>query len=167
MDDYGKLWVDNQLLIDAWKGGSQGKSFEASLDLEAGKKVPIQVDFAQSVGAAYIKLEWASESNPREVIPQAQLFPEILTGIGEAHLDGTGGLQIFPNPAIDHVTIYSNGLESEGFVRTFDLLGGSVYSSTLKPDEPLEIYTGDWTSGLYFVELKTVNGTSVKKLIIR
>ncbi len=94
MDDYGKVWVDNQLLIDAWKGGSQGQTYSATIELEAGKKVPIQVDVAQGVGAANISLEWESDSNPREVIPQAQLFQEILTGIREDQSSGAVHMNI-------------------------------------------------------------------------
>jgi len=167
MDDYGKVWVDNQLLIDAWKSGSQGKTFSANFDLKAGNKVPIRVDFAQGVGTASIKLEWESDSNPRELIPQAQLFPEILTGVDENYLNGAAGMHIFPNPASDHITIYATGLESKAGVKICNLLGGIVYHSPLHQDETLEVSSEDWTSGLYFVELECVNGTLVKKLIIR
>jgi hypothetical protein len=167
MDDYGKLWIDQKLLIDAWKGGVQGETFTASVDLEAGRRVPIQIDYAQAIGHAFITLEWESPSHPREIIPASQLFPEIVTGVTPEQQPMLPELYIFPNPARDRVNISSNLEGSSSRIRVLDLQGRVLYSSPLEEGEGLSIHTGEWQTGLYFVEWDKPRGVSVKKLIIR
>lgn len=44
--------------------------------LVAGTRYPIEIDWANSGGAATLKLEWIRPDGTREVIPASQLFPE-------------------------------------------------------------------------------------------
>jgi len=82
----GILYINNELLIDAWNGSASGKTFTATVSLTAGQKVPIKVEFAEKAGDAFILLEWESTRQPKEIVPVSQLYP-LLSGINAA---GTG-----------------------------------------------------------------------------
>lgn len=167
MDNFGKLWLDNELLIDAWKGGVQGNTISATMEMDTEKRLSIQVDYAQLVGNAFISLEWESPSHSREVIPATQLFPEILTGLNPEQFTELPELSIFPNPATSVVNISTNLRDSSSLVRVLDLQGRALFSSPMEDGESVSIQTGEWQEGLYFVEWEYSQGRSVKKLIVR
>jgi len=134
IDDLGKLWLDNELLIDAWKSGSGGETYTAVIDLVTDKKIPIRIDFAEALGSAFVKLEWESTSNPREVIPTAQLYPEIISGIDNGEMNLSDYISIYPNPAKAIFTINVSGEISLSRFRICDLQGRIIHD--VSPDRP-------------------------------
>lgn len=145
----GRLWIDDQFIADGWTSSSTGKTYTGTVALTAGVKVPIRVDYAEKTGDAYIKLEWSSTLNPREVIPQSQLYPLSLpTGINDI---SKAGIMIYPNPAHNLITVNSEKLKVEE-ISIYDVQGRSVY--TLHED-----FTGiksipiTLDKGIYFMKL--------------
>jgi hypothetical protein len=150
------------LVVDAWLSTSTGKTVTGSYLLTAGQKVPIKVDFAEKTGDAKVKLEWSSISNSREVVPQYQLYPAILTdGISDA---GVANFKVYPNPAKDRITVTAgqNHVES---ISIIDLTGRTVYTDC-------ESFAGTKSlnlsleKGIYLVKLKGSKSFSTQKLII-
>lgn len=73
-DDGVRLWVDGQLIVNAWL--DQGPTeHSGSITLEAGRKYDIRLEFYESGGGATARLLWSSRSQAKEVIPQARLYP--------------------------------------------------------------------------------------------
>jgi hypothetical protein len=73
-DDGVRLWVNDQLLIDAW--GSQGYTTRTNaLALQGGVKYRIQLDYLAYSGTPRVHLYWYSESQPRQFIPANRLYP--------------------------------------------------------------------------------------------
>ena len=64
-----RVWINNTLLFDG-----KGKTRKANVVLEAGKRVPIKVEFMAKRDYKAI-LNWQSESQPLETVPASQLFP--------------------------------------------------------------------------------------------
>ncbi|MCY3024190.1 MAG: PA14 domain-containing protein, partial [Planctomycetota bacterium] len=73
-DDAAILWVNGELLIDAWDR-RWGAEDRATIELQAGKKYDIRLEYFQGQGAALARLLWSSASEAKEIIPQRQLFP--------------------------------------------------------------------------------------------
>lgn len=73
-DDGVKLWVNNQLLIDNWTEHAYTEN-SAQITLVAGRQYDIRVEYFENYGGAVAKLLWSSQSQPKEVIPQSQLYP--------------------------------------------------------------------------------------------
>jgi hypothetical protein len=72
-----RLWIDGRLVIDDWEAASPGKR-TGRLLMHAGRPVPVRFEHtASSADAGSVRLLWASESQPEEVIP-----PESLTPVG-------------------------------------------------------------------------------------
>ena len=149
VNDMGRLWIDNQVIADGWISSSSGKTFTGTIALTAGEKVPIRIDFAEKTGDAYVKLEWSCTLNPREVVPQSQLYPLSLpTNISDI---SKAGISIYPNPARNQITVNSEKLTVEEIV-IYDIQGRSVYSLH-------EAFTGiksipvSLEKGVYFMKL--------------
>jgi glucose/arabinose dehydrogenase/sugar lactone lactonase YvrE len=73
-DDGVRLWVDGQLIIDDWtRRGARENS--GSVTLAAGHIYDIRLEYVQLWRTASIKLLWSSGNQPKQVVPQTQLYP--------------------------------------------------------------------------------------------
>ncbi|HEX8834521.1 MAG TPA: PA14 domain-containing protein [Abditibacteriaceae bacterium] len=74
-DDGVRLWVNNQLLIDAWK--DQGATeYSKTITLTAGQKYSLKMEYYENAGGAAAHLLWSSPSTPKQVVPQSQLYSQ-------------------------------------------------------------------------------------------
>ncbi len=75
-DDGVRMWVNGQQLINAWQ--DQGPTeYSGTINLMAGQRYDIRVEYYENGGGAVCKLEWSSPSTARETIPTSQLYPPI------------------------------------------------------------------------------------------
>ena len=72
--------------------------------------------------------------------------------------------EIYPNPARDFVKLSAISRQSS-VVRIYNTLGMLVDEFEMNSDE-IEINVSDYKSGVYFVEVSTINGSVIKKFII-
>lgn len=162
VNDMGRLWVNDVLIIDAWVGTASGKTHSGKISLVAGQKVNIRVDFAEKSGNAMIKLEWESRSNPREVVPRNQLYSDLLdTSVPVAE---QGDFVVYPNPASDQITIGSCGRPIESVTIT-DICGRVVFMHKEPFSGNKTLNIGTWKSGVYFIKANTFETTLLKKFI--
>ena len=122
MDDFATLWVDDQVV--SHRGIYQnGIPSTGQIRLEAGKKVNIRIEYIEQTGPASIKLEWASPSRQREVIPTTRLYPSRVAKAGgslmKEHWSGiTGGLI----SSLTGNTNYPNKPSGREFITNFECL---------------------------------------------
>jgi len=75
VDDGGRLWVSNQLVIaNAWVDEGP-TTYSTNLVLTAGQKYNIEMDYYQDGGGSEAQLSWSNPSQPMQVIPQGNLYP--------------------------------------------------------------------------------------------
>lgn len=75
LDDAGRLFIDGQLVIDAWKVQQAATHISPPIRLEAGLH-DIKVEYHQFWGlAGGIRLGWSAPSLPKEVIPPCYEAP--------------------------------------------------------------------------------------------
>ena len=72
-NDGARLWVNGQLLIDEFDAGTVSDA-TSTIDLIAGRRYDIQLEYRETTGDASIKLEWESASLAREVVPSNRLY---------------------------------------------------------------------------------------------
>ncbi|MEM8502624.1 MAG: PA14 domain-containing protein [Cyanobacteria bacterium P01_D01_bin.1] len=72
-DDNVRLWVDNQLIIDA-AADQDGLDNSGTIDLIAGQKYDIRMEYEEEEGRAMVRLFWSSASQSRTVIQRSQLY---------------------------------------------------------------------------------------------
>jgi hypothetical protein len=74
-----RLWVNNQLVIDRWQAPSEPYTRSAPVELKAGEKADVRVEYYNVGGKAAVHLLWSSASTPKQIIPQRHLYPEAAT----------------------------------------------------------------------------------------
>ena len=74
--DRVRVWLDGRLVIDAWDDVPVNQTHHVSqpLALEAGRKVPIKIEYAKT-DKGYLHLCWESTSQEIEHVPAAFLYP--------------------------------------------------------------------------------------------
>lgn len=82
-DDAVRLWVDGQLLLDEWAASAPGE-WTGRVDLSAGRRSAIRLDFVERAGSALAELRWSSASQVKQVVPRTQLYPPALGLEGSA-----------------------------------------------------------------------------------
>ena len=70
--DAARLWINGQLIIN---NTSCCNEPSGTIALTAGQFADIQLEFTEVNSGAYVKLSWSSPTQPKEILPQAQLFP--------------------------------------------------------------------------------------------
>ena len=75
-DDRARLWLDGELIIDEWYEHAESLS-TAVVNLEAGRRYVLRLDYFENRGRASVRLLWSSPSTPQQVVPQSQLYTSI------------------------------------------------------------------------------------------
>jgi len=74
-NDGARLWVNGQQLIERWSTGWADP--KGTIQLEAGKRYDIEIDYFQYDGDAGINLYWSSSSQKEQIVPTSDLFPDL------------------------------------------------------------------------------------------
>src|SRR5262249_2210756 len=84
-DDGGRLWGNGQLVINYWADHGATHSTSPPVNLAAGQRVSIRLDYYENRGFSVITLEWQRPGQTGfVVVPQSQLYPP------------SGGASVFP-----------------------------------------------------------------------
>jgi alpha-D-xyloside xylohydrolase len=143
-DDGVRLWLDDRLVIDSWQA-QRARNHRAKVNLEAGKKYRLRIDYFNSQNGTQMRLAWTTPDMPREIynpneikswrlyLPEARGWYDFWTGERRE-----GGKWIEREVPIDIMPIY---------VRAGSIvpMGPEVQYSTEKPADPIElrIYPGE------------------------
>ncbi len=69
-DNGCRLYLDEKLVIDGWSGPVR----EGKIVGQAGRLLPLRLEFFQNGGTAHLRLYWSWQGRPRELIPAAAYF---------------------------------------------------------------------------------------------
>jgi glucose/arabinose dehydrogenase len=72
-DDGVRLWVNNVLLVNSWKGQS-ATEYSGTIALTAGQKYDVKIEYYDGIGDAVCEFRWSSASTPKAFVPKVQLF---------------------------------------------------------------------------------------------
>jgi hypothetical protein len=75
-DGGARLWVNNQLVIDRWEQPTEPQTSSAPVELRAGKKADVRVEYYNAGGKAAVSLLWSSASTPKQIVPYQYMYPE-------------------------------------------------------------------------------------------
>jgi hypothetical protein len=73
-DDGSRLWVNGQLIIDAWQD-QPPTEWNGSIALTAGQRYNLEMDYYENQGGAVAMLSWSSPSTTKAIVPTSQLYP--------------------------------------------------------------------------------------------
>lgn len=77
-DDGVKLWVNDQLIIDAWTNKS-ASDLTGTINLQGGVRYNLKMEYYQATGSAAAHLSWYSPNQSKQVIPTSRLYPASVT----------------------------------------------------------------------------------------
>ena len=100
-------------------------------------------------------------TEPMEIWMFFRQYRWLQAGIADAAGE-TATMQFFPNPAVDYISILSNG---KGLLEVLDITGKRVLTGVItEASQVLDIR--DLNSGMYFVKFSNGNSSTVQKLIV-
>ncbi len=128
-DNGYRLWINNALVIDNWLPVGTGGWRSASVNLTAGQRTPIRLEYYEDWGGAGIILYWNSARQPWEVIPAGKLIPPAATpgGTGTLLPAISRNYNISQDPAGGTVITFTRPVTTGS---TFTLLESSADLST-------------------------------------
>jgi len=74
-DDGVRVWVNGQLVVDSWVNQAATERSGNIGPLVANQKYNILMEYFENTGNALAQLFWSSPSQPKQIIPQSQLYP--------------------------------------------------------------------------------------------
>jgi hypothetical protein len=74
VDDGVRIRIDGKLLIEDWRI-YEPRWLRAEIDLDAGRRYPIEVEYWQNTERAILQLWWQARGVPQEIVPTESLFP--------------------------------------------------------------------------------------------
>jgi hypothetical protein len=89
-DDGFRIWLDDVLIIDSWIDQSATMHSSSAINLVAGQRYGVRVEYYENGGGAVAQLFWESPSTPTQIIPA-----------GALQLPLTAGNPNPPNGAVD------------------------------------------------------------------
>jgi len=143
-DNGRRLWVNDQLIIDKWIS-DYDITYTGTITLKEMTKCNIKVEYFEDAGGANINLEWGSNYETREVIPQSQLYPEMIVSA----IPSTGNASIYPYPNPVKNVLHISGLDAPAPIEVYDALGKKVLE-----DNGMSVNTDMLPGGLYFLNIK-------------
>jgi glucose/arabinose dehydrogenase len=76
-DDGARLWVSGNLLVNNWTSHSVTEN-SGTIRLQAGQRYNIQLEYYDGTGDSMITLLWSSTRQPKQIIPQSQMFSPVV-----------------------------------------------------------------------------------------
>jgi photosystem II stability/assembly factor-like uncharacterized protein len=77
-DDGVRLWINDRLIIDHFSD-QPATEHNGTIDLVAGKKYDIKLEYYDNQYSAVAQLAWSSPSQAYEIVPQSQLYSQATT----------------------------------------------------------------------------------------
>jgi hypothetical protein len=135
-DNGRRLWVNGQLIIDKWIP-DYGVEYTGTINLKAGVKYDIRLEYFEKDGGANCKLEWSSPTQAREVVATSQLYANKLPIVS---LTTPVNNAIYTTPA--SVTITANASDTDGTIANVEFYNGA----TLLGSDATAPFTYSWAN---------------------
>ena len=137
VDDGVRLWVDNDLLIDAFNNsvhqdGPVTFTAVTAKALVAGQLTSVKLEYREDTGSAACVLAWSSLSQPREVIPSYRLFSTVEEIYGSPFIISPSGRK--PTP-VQNVVLS---------IEDWDLINVNFTAPEDDGGSPITAYTVEW-----------------------
>jgi predicted RNA binding protein YcfA (HicA-like mRNA interferase family) len=173
-DDGGRLWVNNQLLVNKWKDDG-GATVYGTILLTVGQMYDIRMEYYENAFGAKAKLEWSSALQVREVVPMSQLY----AGSPVARVTGTetssseeGNAVMYPVPGksgtANDVTIALNQSAPRVSMSIVDYQGKLVMSNQYNViDSKILVTVPAVPSGLYLIRVNDSRRTWTERYLVK
>jgi alkaline phosphatase len=141
-----KLWVNDTLILDNWKTHAVAEVQSTPIELVAGQRYPIVMWWFENIGFATAELRWQSPHTPKQLVPQAALWPAARAGCpspadGDAAVTPASVLSWAAGEnAVQHDLYFGTGQAAvaDAGLATAGIYRGRQAQATYTPPENLE-----------------------------
>ncbi len=145
-----------------WNGASN-KYIPLQLDLSSQKFYGwARLDAATNAASFTVK-DYAYNSIPNQPILAGETG-SVTTGISENSF--ASSINLFPNPAKNHLTIDLGSNNKKVEVTIADITGKVIYTIVAQDTHMVEVNTNDFAEGIYVVQIQTAGFITTKKLVV-
>lgn len=157
-DNGRRVWINNQLIVDQWIA-DQDITYSGTIDLTAGEKYDIKVEYYETSGNANIKLEWESAQQTREVVPNSQLFlpGDIPTNEVIHEVEASEQVVLSTNPEKTLLTLDCGALRATQ-ATIYTISGEVIVQSNAHFSETCSLDISTLSRGAYILSLWLENG---------
>jgi hypothetical protein len=173
-DDGVRLWIDNVLVIDNWTYHGTTEN-SATVNLTAGQKYPVKMEYFEGNGGAVAKLLWSGSSLIKQPVPKANLYSSpdpgadvIVITSSEIAQEAMPAALVYPNPFTDEITITFNKELTNYRIELSDCTGSIIYEKSGFEGNRIVLTAArlELKTGVYFVKITDdKNSVQVLKLI--
>ena len=117
-----------------------------------------------TAGASFIAFKYIG-TNTNFIVEFDDLYISANT-TGIENVNTNAEINLYPNPANNHLTIALGRNNKKVDVTIADITGKIIYSTTASDTQKIEVNTHDFAEGIYIVQIQTVGFTGTKKIII-
>jgi hypothetical protein len=100
-------------------------------------------------------------------IPNQQILAGQTTATGISENSPSSSINLFPNPATNHLTIALGSNNKKVEVTIADISGKIIYSTIERETQKIEVNTQDFATGIYVVQIQAADFIETKKLIVK
>ena len=158
-----RLQLNNEVIIDQWIEQEEAEISSAGIDLIAGERYPIQLEYFEEAGIGEIDLLWTPPSGSQVIIPYENLSPAVIP-VGRETADDLDINNLvleapFPNPVRTNAEIeFFLPASSDVHLAVYDVLGRHIDTLTqdmLKAGRHRIQWKPDiYANGTYFIRLQ-------------
>ncbi|MFP6872347.1 MAG: PA14 domain-containing protein [Verrucomicrobiales bacterium] len=146
-NDGVRLWVGGQKRIDVWKGRN-ATEHRAELQMVAGRRYPLKMEYFQAEGTAEARLFWSGPGLPRQVVPAEKFFVRggvrLLSRTGTGLLLKGGSFLSGPIGEVDDKAVRISYLDGKDLRIPRQNIGG-LQLSPISPERVLDV--AKWKPG--------------------
>jgi glucose/arabinose dehydrogenase len=160
-----RVYLSSELILDDWDAWPDGSS-TVCVDLEAGERYPIQIDYIEHLWQAWMMWRWEHPyTYEADFVPTEFLYPENLVSgvVVEAE---AGTFKAFPNPTTDILYVSCDENETNFSVKITDLAGVEMSDEVYKTSScNISIDLADLPDNFYLLHIESDSKKSVIKFL--
>jgi len=170
-DDGIRLWVNNTLIVDKWTPHYIAVH-DGTINLQAGQKYSIKMEYYEVGGGAVAKLAWSFPGSALQTVPKSKLFSSIASPVRNealslSELSNSNDWKIYPNPTSDILNIIAPTEISISEVSLFNTIGELVYASTFDTStEAKAINVRGFMPGMYILIVRSQYKNATHRIMI-
>ena len=173
-DDGVRLWVNGQQVINNWTDHPPTTNQSAAVNLVAGQKYDIRLEYFENGGGAVCRLRWSYPGQAAQAIPTTALSQSSAAAALRARPTSaslaTQEITVFPNPAGNQATLsFVVDRAQEVSVQVTDVLSRVVISTTKAATSganSIELSTAALKAGTYVVTIRKAGDPLSTRLVI-
>ncbi|SFF26733.1 PA14 domain-containing protein [Spirosoma endophyticum] len=175
-DDGVRLWVNRKLLINDWNGHPSVLNNGTAIDLVAGQRYDIQMDYFEYTGGATARLGWAYPGQSLTIIPKERLYPTTIS-LASARVAATeeqsievSHLQAYPVPARESIWVrYNAAAAGEATLQLINTAAQPVHQTihqVIPGENIIKVMVDQLGRGTYVLVLTQSSKRLTRKVIL-